>query len=89
MNHLLIFSQAEWDKYFPIEQNTGDLNIPDFDFANFTGDMSGQTINTASYNPTGNIGFNLPTAEDLAEVDFTSPNFFVTNRPGANPYLNR
>jgi hypothetical protein len=29
--------QNEFDKYFPVETNTGDLNLPDFDFSDFTG----------------------------------------------------
>ncbi|KAM0715865.1 hypothetical protein Q7P37_008379 [Cladosporium fusiforme] len=31
----------EWDKYFPVETNTGDLNIPDFNFSEFTGGGGG------------------------------------------------
>ncbi|TKA71618.1 hypothetical protein B0A55_07260 [Friedmanniomyces simplex] len=56
---------AEWDKYFPIEQNTGELNVSDFDFAKFTGGgFSGPTIDLA-----------MPSAQDLADVNFT-PTFY-------------
>ena len=71
-----VSSQAEWDKYFPIEQNTGDLNIPDFNFADFTGDLNGPAMNPISFNGAG-IAVNIPPANDLADVNFT-PTYFTT-----------
>ncbi|KAK0260400.1 hypothetical protein B0A54_01855 [Friedmanniomyces endolithicus] len=68
---------AEWDKYFPIEQNTGELNVSDFDFAQFTGGaFSGPSIDLA-----------IPSAQDLADVNFT-PTFFpyVHKSSGAAHY---
>ena len=53
-------------------------NIPDFDFAHFTGDLNGPqmphptTISTAA----AEVGMSLPTAQDLADVTFT-PAFFT------------
>ena len=70
--------KAEWDKYFPIEQNTGDLNIPDFNLAEFTGGYSG-----ASMDPTFGAttsGINIPSAQDLADVNFT-PTYFAEGVP--------
>ncbi|KAK5699960.1 hypothetical protein LTR97_006094 [Elasticomyces elasticus] len=56
---------AEWDKYFPIEQNTGELNVSDFDFANYSGGaMRGPSIDLA-----------IPSTRDLADVNFT-PTFY-------------
>ena len=63
--------QAEWDKYFPIEQNTGDLNIPDFNFADFTGAYSGAPMDMSGYG-TADAGINIPSVQDLADVSFTS-----------------
>jgi len=47
-------SQNEWDKYFPVETNTGDLNIPDFNFSDFTGGGSNNNNNQkpTSFDPT-------------------------------------
>jgi len=76
-NVLTIYPQAEWDKYFPIEQNTGELNVSDFDFAQFTGGaFSGPSIDLA-----------MPSAQDLADVNFT-PTFFpyVHKSSGAAHY---
>nr|POF02253.1 bikaverin cluster transcription factor bik5 [Quercus suber] len=66
---------AEWDKYFPIEQNTGDLNIPDFDIAAFTGGFN--TPANASQNPSQtypapNDGITIPSVNDLANMNFGS-----------------
>lgn len=41
-------AQAEWDKYFPLEENTGDLDIPGFDFADFNGGYGGQPMDIAT-----------------------------------------
>jgi hypothetical protein len=38
--------QNEFDKYFPVETNTGDLNLPDFDFSQFTGVVGFDNNNT-------------------------------------------
>ena len=73
------FSQAEWDKYFPIEQNTGDLNIPDFDFSNFTEGYSGPAMGPSDF-ATAGTGINIPSAQDLADVNFTH-----TYIPGSVP----
>ncbi|KAK3697611.1 hypothetical protein LTR37_017349 [Vermiconidia calcicola] len=64
---------AEWDKYFPIEQNTGDIDIPDFNIADFTG----YTVNPMDPNAYGGMGqgVNIPSAQDLADVNFT-PTFY-------------
>jgi hypothetical protein len=57
------FLQNEWDKYFPVETNTGDLNIPDFNFSDFTGGGGGppsfdaSTANTAAANPNANYAY--------------------------------
>ena len=71
MNLRLTTRQAEWDKYFPIEQNTGDLNIPDFNFADFTGAYSGAPMDASSFATTGS-SINIPSAQDLADVNFTT-----------------
>ena len=73
--------QAEWDKYFPIEQNTGDLNIPDFNFADFTGGYGGSQMDPSSF-AAADSGFKLPTAQDLADVNFT-PTYYPD--PGNAP----
>lgn len=94
--HADVTVQAEWDKYFPLEQNTGDLDIPNFDFTDFNGGFGGQqmdisalmggggpsagaTMGTgpgAAVQPDFTANVNLPTAEDLADVDFT-PSFYT------------
>jgi hypothetical protein len=59
-------SQNEWDKYFPVETNTGDLNIPDFNFSDFTGGGGGggvsgpssfDTSNNTAANPNANYAY--------------------------------
>ncbi|KAK3720631.1 hypothetical protein LTR37_003680 [Vermiconidia calcicola] len=64
---------AEWDKYFPIEQNTGDIDLPDFNIADFTG----YTVNQMDPNAFGGMGqgVNIPSAQDLTDVNFT-PTFY-------------
>jgi hypothetical protein len=74
--------QAEWDQYFPIEQNTGDLNIPDFDFNNFTGGFnSGSSLDPATFATvasSASAGVGGQSA-DMSDVSFT-PTFI----PGVN-----
>ncbi|KAK3075610.1 hypothetical protein LTR53_000948 [Teratosphaeriaceae sp. CCFEE 6253] len=69
---------AEWDKYFPIEQNTGELNVTDFDFANFTGGFSGPALDPSAFATaaaaSSTDGF-ASTPEDLADINFT-PTFY-------------
>lgn len=63
---------AEWDQYFPIEQNSGDLNNPDFDFNNFTGGLNGPTLDPYSFAAAATQARNpLPTADELADVSFS------------------
>ncbi|KAH9829770.1 bikaverin cluster transcription factor bik5-like [Teratosphaeria destructans] len=70
---------AEWDRYFPIEQNTGDLNIPDFDFNNFTTgggyDAAGGTGGNVGTSVAGNLGGGagavLTGTADMTDIDFT------------------
>jgi len=69
----------EWDKWFPIEQNTGELNVPDFDFNNFTGSFSGPAPDQATFTaaaaanaPYESVG---PSTQDLSDVSFT-PTFY-------------
>ncbi|KAK5126294.1 hypothetical protein LTR85_010530 [Meristemomyces frigidus] len=79
----------EWDRFFPIEQNNGELNIPDFDFNHFTGGYSGPTLNASSFAAaaatTTADGFNVPSAQDLEDVSF-EPTFYpavnMRNVPG-------
>ena len=73
---MLIVSQAEWDKYFPIEQNTGDLNIPDFNIADFT-----QPMDPTAFGSTTGPGVNISSVQDLTDVNFT-PTYYPTNMPG-------
>jgi hypothetical protein len=55
--------QNEFDKYFPVETNTGDLNLPDFDFSQFTGVVVGfdnnNTNNTNNTNTTNNTNASI------------------------------
>ncbi|EME40354.1 hypothetical protein DOTSEDRAFT_74979 [Dothistroma septosporum NZE10] len=92
---------VEWEKVFNPEHYTGDLNLPDFNMTDFTGDYS---ANSAGMDPTAfrvtaaanihNIGItqteplNMPTEAELADVHFTPtmiPNLRAAQMPG-NPY---
>lgn len=74
---MLTSLQAEWDRYFPIEQNTGDLNIPDFDFNNFTGGIDGPSLDPNAFTVTASsIADNLAADPgDFADINFT-PTFY-------------
>ena len=65
--HVLIKTalQNEFDKYFPVETNTGDLNLPDFDFSQFTG-VGGFDNNTNNNNTTNNTNSNAPASSTSA-----------------------
>lgn len=65
--------QNEWDKWFSPETNTGDLNIPNFDFAQFNGGFDGPPM----MNPPPAMAPGLPDAGDLANVSMT-PALFPT-----------
>jgi hypothetical protein len=60
--------QNEWDKYFPIEENSGDLNIPDFNINDFNYGMN-QGVDSSTIGATVG-GFPIPSAQDLADVSF-------------------
>ncbi|KAK4549273.1 hypothetical protein LTR36_007732 [Oleoguttula mirabilis] len=70
----------EWNRFFPLEQNNGELNIPDFDFNHFTGDYGGPTANDASFVAAATTTadtFTIPSAQDMADVNF-EPTFYPT-----------
>lgn len=66
---MLTLLQNEWDKYFPIEENSGDLNLPDFNINDFEGYSTSQTMDPDAFNVTVG-GFPIPSAQDLADVSF-------------------
>lgn len=72
----------EWDRFFPIEQNSGELNIPDFDFNHFTGGYSGPTMSPSSFAAaaaaTAADTFTIPSASDLEDVHFEPSTFYTT-----------
>ncbi|TKA32186.1 hypothetical protein B0A50_01434 [Salinomyces thailandicus] len=75
---------AEWDQYFPIEQNTGELNIPDFDFNNFTGGFnSGSALDSATFAMAADAIPNelqmQGATQDMADVSFT-PTYYPDPR---------
>lgn len=98
--------QAEWDKYFPLDENSGDLNIPNFDYTDFNGGFGGQGMDIASLmggaapvgagagmgmpppptTTTAPTAMDLPTAQELADMQFT-PSFYArysTDAAGQN-----
>ena len=63
--------QDEWDRFFPIEQNDGELNIPDFDLNNFTGGYESSGLE--NYNSPGIVpSINLPLVQNTGDVNFGS-----------------
>ncbi|KAK5172994.1 uncharacterized protein LTR77_003116 [Saxophila tyrrhenica] len=76
MNAMEDIDWNEWDKYFNPLENTGDINIPNFNIEDFTG-YNSQAMDPMSYNNTNVGGFNIPSAQDLADVNFTQT--FVPN----------
>lgn len=76
---MLTSLQNEWDKYFPIEENTGDLNLPHFNIEDFTGYNTSQAMDPMSYGATTVGGFTIPSAQDLEDVNF--PPTFVPDQP--------
>jgi hypothetical protein len=95
--------QNEWDKYFPVETNTGDLNIPDFNFSEFTG--GSYDTNTNNANPAPNANYTYPQPQqsqpnsnidnsatqptDLSDVSFGAMSFFPTPSFYADPHPDR
>ena len=79
MDNADTFDQAEWDKYFPVEQNSGDLNIPDFNLADFTGGYSGPPMDPIGAFGTAagaGSGVTIPSIQEMADVNF-SPAYFT------------
>ncbi|EMD00124.1 hypothetical protein BAUCODRAFT_119676 [Baudoinia panamericana UAMH 10762] len=80
----------EWDKYFPIENNSGELNVAEYDFASFTGGYSGgpsmdpSAAFAAAAAATGTLP--IPAAQDLADVTFT-PAYYPSHMPRGQPGL--
>lgn len=70
--------QAEWDKYFPIEQNTGDIDLPDFNIADFTGDPYRAAMDSSSYGAAANM--NMASTQDLADINF-APTYIPNDYP--------
>ena len=65
--------QNEWDKYFPIEQNTGILNLPDFNYQDFnTPSFPGSAAQTYT--------------QDLSDLNF--PPTFIPDPRFTNPMQN-
>jgi hypothetical protein len=82
---MLTFVQAEWDKYFPLEQNTGDLNVADFDMGAFTGGYGGPRFDplsvAAAVTTTPNaFGSMNPSAQDMSDISFT-PTYYPNMGP--------
>ncbi|KAF2716888.1 hypothetical protein K431DRAFT_234376 [Polychaeton citri CBS 116435] len=71
---------AEWDKYFPVETNTGDLDVPDFNFADFTGGYNSSPMAPIDYSS----GSSIPSPEELANMNFTPA--FVPGIPGTRMF---
>jgi hypothetical protein len=63
---IILLEQNEFDKYFPVETNTGDLNLPDFDFSQFTGVVVGfDNNNNNNTNTTTNNNASIPAAASM------------------------
>lgn len=65
--------QAEWDKYFPVEENNGVIDAPDFDFTATDEDFGISPLDAASFAAVNQVlgGAQLPGAEDLSDVNLT------------------
>lgn len=83
--------QAEWEKVFNPEVYTGDLNIPDYNMTDFTGDFAAASMDPTMYNvqATQNIhdigitqsnAFNVPISGDLSDVTFAPTSFVPAPR---------
>lgn len=60
--------------------NSGDLNNPDFDVSNFTGGYSGPPVDPTPFTTTAAATMEMPTAEELANMDLTQPAFYANYR---------
>ncbi|KAK5107422.1 hypothetical protein LTR62_001283 [Meristemomyces frigidus] len=90
MHELEDIDWAEWDKYFPIEQNTGELNVAEYDINSVARDQSGATLDTlaaAAAASTYSIQPDLPLPPNLEDVNFTPSYFFSTTGGAANPAM--
>lgn len=67
-------TQNEFDKYFPVETNTGDLNLPDFDFSDFTGvgGVGFDNGNNSNNTTTANNNASAPAAAASQPTDTTN-----------------
>ncbi|KAI7139441.1 hypothetical protein KC317_g7521 [Hortaea werneckii] len=73
---------AEWDRYFPIEQNSGELNVENFDFDNFNGGLSGPPLDPSTFAMAANTipsELTMPSNQDLADMSFTPAYFPAPN----------
>ncbi|KAK5132846.1 hypothetical protein LTR08_008562 [Meristemomyces frigidus] len=71
----------EWDRFFPIEQNSGELNIPDFDFNDFTGGYDDPNMDVSGFAagaPTTTAG----DYDDLEDVQLGAPAFYAAVNMG-------
>ncbi|KAK3671464.1 hypothetical protein LTR78_008742 [Recurvomyces mirabilis] len=68
---------AEWDKYFPIEQNTGELNLEEYDMSTFNGGLSGPPLDPSVFAAAAAVTTDStqPLPEDLGDISFT-PTFY-------------
>ncbi|RMY06221.1 hypothetical protein D0867_09773 [Hortaea werneckii] len=76
---------AEWDRYFPIEQNSGELNVENFDFDNFNGGLSGPPLDPSTFAMAANTipsELTMPSNQDLADMSFSPAYFPVPNNMG-------